>query len=77
MKLRKGDTAWVYVTYAGWVHIKIIRDFGNYYTVKRLDKSVAFGVAAHRMLSEEEYRKLEEDEINKGKETFYRPPDLH
>ncbi len=69
-KFKPGDNAYIHDNATGWVQVKILRSLGNYYTVKRLDKSSAFGAAEHRLLTEAEYGKIE-------KPTYFQPPKLH
>lgn len=71
-KFAKGDIAYVKIS-SGWVQVKIIRAGNKYYTVKRLDRPTAFGAAEHRLLTPEEFSKLE----FKPPEPRFRPPPLH
>lgn len=74
MKFKKGDTAWVYDSSIGWVQVYIIRAFNNYYIVKRINASVAFGASEHRLISCEEYNKISK---NNTFDYNNRPPELH
>lgn len=69
---KKGDTAYVKVS-TGWEQVTIIRVSNNYYTVKLLDSSTAFGAAKHRLITPEEFSKLEV----KLQNPRFRPPELH
>lgn len=71
-KFVKGDLAYARVS-SGWVKVKIIRAGNKYYTVKRLDRRTAFGAAEHRLLTPEEYGKLE----IKPPPPRFRPPPMH
>lgn len=81
MRFKRGDLAWIRDNYTEWVQVEIIRAYGNYYTVKRLDRPVAFGASSHRLLSQEEYKMALEHQQPKvpvePQETYFRPPDLH
>lgn len=72
IRFKVGDFAWVN-TNNKWVKVKILRNLGNYYHVKKLNESVAFGVSSHRLLTESEYN----EKIKPTIRTKYNPPDLH
>lgn len=76
MRFKRGDLAWIRDNYTKWVQVEIIRAYGNYYTVKRLDRPVAFGASSHRLLNDEEFEKIQKN-VPKTNEPAYRPPDLH
>lgn len=75
MKFKKGDIAWVHDSDAGWVSVEIIKARGNYYNVKRIDRAAAFGASGHRLLTEEEYLKL--NPATHTDKNVPRPPLLH
>lgn len=74
MKFKKGEIAWVFDTSLGWVQVVIIRAFSNYYIVKRLNTSTAFGASEHRLISNEEYTKTYSNNLF---DYNNRPPELH
>lgn len=75
MKFKKGDIAWVHDSDAGWVRVEIIKVRGNYCNVKRIDRAAAFGASGHRLLTEEEYLKLNPNV--QPQEDASRPPLFH
>lgn len=74
MKFKKGDTAWAYDTSIGWVQVIILRVHYKYYVVKRINTSIAFGASEHRLISNEEYCKVQKNNIT---DLNNKPPELH
>lgn len=75
-KYKIGDIVYVSATSSstGWVKCKIIKLSNGYYIVRKLDSKTVFGASEHRIFTEEEYKKLQED---KNPIINFKPPPLH